>query len=146
VGSPWPLFEIFYEQLGGLLIQLWSLARSFPGLQGAALIELLTVAFYGGTIDPEASGSLGLGDAFFTDSTIFSLRSSEYALMHQRYPAHHHRNLLSEAATVSGRPKLKCSHPNFSADRQERLLPGHAGFRQERAFSLCELGAHVNAA
>jgi hypothetical protein len=29
-----------------------------------------------------------------TDSTIFSLRSSEYALMHPRYPAHRHRNLL----------------------------------------------------
>jgi len=31
---------------------------------------------------------------FFTDSTIFSLRSNEYTLMHPRYPAHHHRNLL----------------------------------------------------
>jgi hypothetical protein len=33
-----------------------------------------------------------------TDSTIFSLRSSEYALMHQRCPAHRPRNPLLEAA------------------------------------------------
>ena len=37
-----------------------------------------------------------LGTPFITDSTIFFLRSSEYPLMHPRYPAHHHRNLLSE--------------------------------------------------
>jgi hypothetical protein len=35
---------------------------------------------------------------FFTDSTIFSLRSSEYALMLLAYPAHHNRNLLSDAS------------------------------------------------
>jgi hypothetical protein len=37
---------------------------------------------------------------FFTNSTIFSLSSSEYALMHRRYPAHHHRNLLSECKNI----------------------------------------------
>jgi putative transposase len=35
-----------------------------------------------------------LGTPFFTDSTIFSLRSNEYALMLARYPAQHHRNPL----------------------------------------------------
>jgi glyoxylase-like metal-dependent hydrolase (beta-lactamase superfamily II) len=41
-----------------------------------------------------------LGTPFFTDSTIFSLRSSEYPLMLPRYPAHHHRNLLSDHTVV----------------------------------------------
>jgi hypothetical protein len=35
-----------------------------------------------------------LGTPFFTDSTIFSLRSNEYALMLLRYPAQRHRNPL----------------------------------------------------
>jgi hypothetical protein len=36
-----------------------------------------------------------LGTPFFTDSTIFSLRSIEYAFMFLPYPVHHHRNPLS---------------------------------------------------
>ena len=65
------------------------------GFEGTVLLEELAVAFDGGTVDAETAGALGpLGTPFFTDSTIFSLRSSEYALMHSRYPAHHHRNPL----------------------------------------------------
>jgi hypothetical protein len=43
---------------------------------------------------PKRRAVSALGTPFFTDSMIFSLRSSEYALMHPRYPAHPHRNLL----------------------------------------------------
>jgi hypothetical protein len=35
-----------------------------------------------------------LGMIFLTDSTIFSLKSNEYALMFSRCPAHRHGNLL----------------------------------------------------
>jgi uncharacterized NAD(P)/FAD-binding protein YdhS len=35
-----------------------------------------------------------LGMIFLTDSTIFSLKSNEYALMLSRCPAHRHGNLL----------------------------------------------------
>ncbi len=35
-----------------------------------------------------------LGTPFFTDATIFTLRSIEYALMILPYPVHHHRNPL----------------------------------------------------
>jgi len=65
VGGPWPLSKILYEQPPCLLVQLRSPAGSLPGFEGAALVELLTVAFYGGTIDPETTGALGLGDALF---------------------------------------------------------------------------------
>ncbi len=37
-----------------------------------------------------------MGTPFFTDSTIFFLRSNEYALISSRYPAQHYRNPLSE--------------------------------------------------
>jgi hypothetical protein len=40
-------------------------ARGLRRLEGAALVELFAVAFYGGTIDPETPGGLGLGDALF---------------------------------------------------------------------------------
>jgi hypothetical protein len=56
VGGPWPLFEIFYEQPPGLLVQLRSPAGGLRRLQGAALVELFTVAFYGGAIYPETAG------------------------------------------------------------------------------------------
>src|SRR5215213_2312141 len=83
VGGPRPPFEISYEEPSRLLVQLRGLAWSLPRLQGVALLEKLAVAFYGGAIDPEAAGGLGLGDTpFFTDSTTFSVRSSEHALMH----------------------------------------------------------------
>jgi hypothetical protein len=65
MGSPRPFFEIFYEQLGGLLVQLRSPTGSLAGFERAALVELLTVAFDRGTIDPETAGGLGLGDALF---------------------------------------------------------------------------------
>jgi hypothetical protein len=45
---------------------------------------------------PKRLAVSALGTPFLSDSMIFSLRSSEYALMHPRYPAHLHRNLLSE--------------------------------------------------
>jgi len=65
VGGPRPLFNIFYEQLPCLLVQLRSSAWGFPRLEGAALVDLLTVAFDRGTIYTEAACGLGLGDALF---------------------------------------------------------------------------------
>jgi hypothetical protein len=65
VGGPRARFEVFQEQLPGLLIQLGFLARGLRRLQGAALIQSLAVAFYGGAIYPEAPRGLGLGDALF---------------------------------------------------------------------------------
>src|SRR5215212_5418570 len=65
VGGPRSPFEVFYEQLAGLLAQLRSLAWGLRRLQGAALVELLAVAFDRSAIDPEAAGGLGFGDALF---------------------------------------------------------------------------------
>lgn len=65
MGSPWPLFEIFCEQLGGLLVQLRLYCREPSGLQGAALVEVLTVAFDPRSVNTETAGGLGLGDALF---------------------------------------------------------------------------------
>ena len=66
-----------------------------PRLESAALVELLAVAFDRRTIDPEAPSGLGLGGTpVFTDWTIFSLRSNEYAFMFLSYPAQHHCNPL----------------------------------------------------
>lgn len=48
-----------------LLVQLRSPARGLPGLEGAALVEKLAVAFDRGAIDAESAGGLDLGDSFF---------------------------------------------------------------------------------
>jgi integrase len=44
-----------------------------------------------------------LGTPFFTDSTIFSLRSNEYAFIFLPYPAQHHRNPLSGLVSATGK-------------------------------------------
>lgn len=41
------------------------IAGSLPGLQGAALVEVLTVAFDPRSVNTETAGGLGLGDALF---------------------------------------------------------------------------------
>src|SRR5215212_4455907 len=63
VSRPWPLFQIFQEQLPRLLVQLRFIAGGLRRLQSTALLEPLTVAFDRGTIYPETARSLGLGDA-----------------------------------------------------------------------------------
>ena len=46
------------------------------------------------SVNAETPGGLALWDPFFTDSTIFSLRSNEYAFMFLPTPAQHQRNPL----------------------------------------------------
>jgi hypothetical protein len=48
---------------------------------------------------PKRRAVSDLGTPFFTDSTIFSLRSNEDGLMFPRYPAHPHRNPLLDIGT-----------------------------------------------
>ena len=100
--SGWPtaFFDIFYEQLRGLLVQLRSPARGFPGLEGAALVEELTVAFYGGTIDPKTAGCLGLG----------------YALLYRLY------DLLSEVQRISTHAS---TIPGAPSPQSAVILPHH---------------------
>jgi hypothetical protein len=86
VCSPRPLSEIFQKQLLRLLVRLRFLARRFPWLQGAALIELLAVTTDRCRSAPNRRAVSLFGTPFFTDSTIFSLRSSEYALMASTLP------------------------------------------------------------
>jgi hypothetical protein len=87
--------EVLSQQLCGLLVELWSLAWSLPGLEGAAFVELLAVTLDGSAIDSAKCLAVSdLGTPFLTDSTIFSLRSNEYAFISLRYPAQHHRNPL----------------------------------------------------
>lgn len=63
VGSLRPLFEVLSEQLCGLLVELWSLAWSLPGFEGAAFVKLLVVTLDRSAIDSEAPGGLRLGHA-----------------------------------------------------------------------------------
>ena len=59
VGGPRPYFEIFYEELPRLLVELRGLAWSLPGLSKVPRSSRsLQEAFEGGAIDPEASGGL----------------------------------------------------------------------------------------
>jgi hypothetical protein len=70
---------------------------------------------------------------FFTDSTIFSLWSSEYALMLLAYSAHHHRNLLSDQvrllqtfawpAPIMGPYNGSCSKSDSAVLRILRSMP-----------------------
>jgi hypothetical protein len=70
---------------------------------------------------------------FFTDSTIFSLRSSEYTLMLLAYSAHHHRNLLSDQmrllqtfawpAPITGPYNGSCSKSDSAVVRILRSMP-----------------------
>jgi hypothetical protein len=48
-----------------------------------------------------------LGTPFFTDSTIFSLRSNEYGFMPLHYPAQRHRTHCHLVALVRAGAKVK---------------------------------------
>jgi hypothetical protein len=93
--SPGPLFEVLCEQPHRFLVELRGPARSLPRFEGAALVELLAVALVTVARSTPKRRAVSLfGTPFFTDSTIFALRSIEYAFMFPPYPAQHHRNPL----------------------------------------------------
>ena len=63
VGSPRALSEVFCQEPSHLLVHLRLVAGSLPGLEVAALMELLAVAFDRCAIYPETVGGLALRDA-----------------------------------------------------------------------------------
>ena len=71
---------------------LLAFSSSFDALPGAflgprlsALVELLAIALDRCPVHTETADGLALGTSFLTDLTIYSLRSSAYALMILRY-------------------------------------------------------------
>ena len=76
------LLEVFLQQLHCPLIQFRFLAGSLAWSQSAALIEPFAVTFECCTVHyTEALSGLAFETPFFTASTIFFLRSNEYAFM-----------------------------------------------------------------